>query len=164
MRRKLIIALTALLMLGFVGCGDSSEVGDESLLDFEQRQQDRLGAATPTPKVTKAPSAGSAPKTTPQPQPQATAAPQQAAITITINSDASANKFDPPLARVSKGSIIKFTNKDSKNRSIVSDKDGSFASGDIKPGGSWEYTANTAGTFSYHDGTRPYAVGKFEVT
>lgn len=163
MTRKFISVLGVLLALAFVACGNDAEVGDESLLDFEDRQQGRLGEATATPKATKAPSAGTAPKATPKPQ--ATQPPQQApTFTIAINSDAVADKFDPTPARVSKGTVIEFVNRDSEVRSVVSVKEGLFESGDIKPGESWRHTANMTGSFAYRDGTRPYARGKFEVT
>jgi len=45
---------------------------------------------------------------------------------------------------------------------VVSDT-GAFDSGPIAPGATWNYTANTVGTYHYHDGTRPYAVAYFEV-
>jgi hypothetical protein len=45
----------------------------------------------------------------------------------------------------------------------VEDSAGAFRSPTIPPGGSWDYKANTAGTYNYSDGTRPYAVGQLVV-
>jgi hypothetical protein len=44
---------------------------------------------------------------------------------------------------------------------VVSDS-GTFNSGPIAPGGTWSYSVGPAGTYNYHDGTRPYAVASFQ--
>jgi plastocyanin len=95
--------------------------------------------------------------------PAPTAKPVAQNFSIGINGDNSGSpQFNPPAARVYTGTIIVFTNKDSVPRSVVSDN-GTFNSGPIAPGATWNYTAAIVGTFNYHDGTRPYAVAYFQV-
>lgn len=163
--KRLTIGLAALLLgLAAMACGNSNKVGSDSLVNFQDEAQNRLGAATATPRVTQAAasSATAAPKgaitqATPKPA-------ERAAITVAINSDTGNTKgsFDPSVARVYAGSEVLWTNKDSVARSIVSDTD-AFKSGPIAPGASWSYKFTTAGKFNYHDGTRPYAVAIVEV-
>jgi hypothetical protein len=34
----------------------------------------------------------------------------------------------------------------------------------IPPGGTFDFKATTAGSYNYHDGTRPYAVAQLQVS
>ena len=81
---------------------------------------------------------------------------------IFIYGDDAAEPLDPQIQTAYVGSIIRWTNKDTVERSVRADS-GQFASPMIKPGGSWDYTANTVGTFSYGDDTRPYVKGELRV-
>jgi plastocyanin len=96
--------------------------------------------------------------------PPPTATPKPAAqFEVTIAGDNTGQpQFNPSPVRVYTGTIVVFTNTDTVTRSVVADH-GAFSSGPIPPGKSWNYTAATAGTFDYHDGTRPYAVGTVQV-
>jgi plastocyanin len=84
-------------------------------------------------------------------------------VVVKINSDAAGSAFEPTVVEVKPGARVQWVNKDTVKRSVVSDKQGLFASGPLAPGASWTYTVKTPGTFNYHDGTRPYAVGQIVV-
>jgi len=89
-----------------------------------------------------------------------------AAPTLVIkiqNSNASDGAFSPSSGvAVPRGSVVRWQNTDTQARSVIAD-DNSFASPMIPPGGTFDYTFNTPGKVSYHDGTRPFAVGSFTV-
>lgn len=156
-------AVFVLLMLA--ACG-GTQVGNASQLPSQSAGAAAIGQDTATPSA--APS--SAPQGTPRPtRPPATpaATPPPAAraqhFAIAINGDnQSSSQFDPSAVQVPKGTIITWTNRDAAVRSVVSD-DGLFNSGPIAPGSSWSFTASADGKFSYHDGTRPYAIAFFQV-
>lgn len=161
----------ALLIISLVaaGCGKSNKVGDDSLTNFEDQAQQRLGQTT----TTTAPPAGAATTTTAAPGKQAlgttTTAPkatttttQFVAVEININPDESSSQFDPAIARVYAGSNVRFTNKDKVARQVKGDKN-EFLSPSIAPGQSWTWKAVGAGRVNYHDETRPYAVAYIDV-
>lgn len=50
---------------------------------------------------------------------------------------------------IGQNGTVTFSNKDAAVHTVTA-TDGSFNSGDIKPGDSWTYTFSTAGTFSYY--------------
>jgi plastocyanin len=158
---KLILALLALVLLAGA-CSSKKDVGDESLLKgTDDKQGDtRLGETTTTtaPKnettVTTGATATTAPPTTQKAAPS---------VEVAINSDTTAGgQFQPRVVQVPSGAIVRFTNRDSVARSVVSD-DGVFDSGPIAPGATWDWTAGGAGSYNYSDGTRPYAVGTIDV-
>ncbi|HVF75851.1 MAG TPA: hypothetical protein VM938_12445 [Acidimicrobiales bacterium] len=167
MRRIIGVLAAAALLLS--ACGDKNKVGDESLLNFKDQTQQRLGATTTT-----APTATTAPPTTVAGGKAGvgatTTAPARATTTtaavtfdIAINSDqGGSSQFDPPSARVFVGTVVRWVNKDTVNRSVEADG-GRFASPPIPPGGTYTYRVSTAGQINYHDGTRPYAVASLEV-
>jgi plastocyanin len=165
-----VTAACGVLVLA-AGCGGDNKVGDDSLLNFKDQAQQRLGATTTTATPTTVAGAkgqlGLGATTTAPPKKVATTQPpvQQAQQTfdIEINSDGtSSTQFDPAAARVFKGTVIKWTNKDTVARSVEADN-GAFKSAAIPPGGTFTFKADALGQFNYHDGTRPYAVGAFEV-
>jgi plastocyanin len=81
---------------------------------------------------------------------------------INIYGDGAAQPLDPQIQTAYAGSIIRWVNKDTVERQVRADS-GQFASPMIKPGGSWDYTAGTVGTFAYGDDTRPYVKGELRV-
>jgi plastocyanin len=81
---------------------------------------------------------------------------------IKIQSDSAGYQFEPRVAAVAAGTIVRWTNTDSVARSVEADQ-GQFKSSSIPPGGSFDYATSAKGQFNYHDGTRPYAVGTLGV-
>jgi plastocyanin len=166
------LALTCGLLLTLSACGSKSKVGDKSLLNFKEKSQEQLGQVTTT---TAAPAPGDAngggkagvtlataprPKTTTAPRTATTVA---ATVDIAINNDNAASAFDPSEVKAAVGTIVTWANHDTVARSVKSDDGSTFTSPSIPPGGSWSYTATKAGSFNYHDGTRPYAVAALEI-
>jgi plastocyanin len=158
MRRWLgAVAIVVLTATTAAACGGGNEVGDADLLDeADGSGGTRLGAETTT--TTAAPVATTSPPVT---QPTATTK-KPTATTAAPTDSQSKPAFDPPAARIYQGTCAKWTNNDAKARSVIADA-GQFDSGSIAPGASWTYCGASAGKFSYHDGTRPYAVGTIEV-
>lgn len=164
MRTLVRVAISVLLAFIVAGCKKEHGIGDDSLLDFKDKDQARLGAASPTPSP--AEQAAPAPQTK-QGVGQSPAQPEappieQPQFQIAIQSDNAGSQFDPVAARVTKGTKVSWINRDHAPRSVEAD-DGSFKSGPIAPGAAWVYVAGRPGKFGYHDGTRPYAVASIEV-
>jgi plastocyanin len=174
-----LLSLLVTFLVVFAACGEDNKVGEGVDLNIkDQVNNQRLGATTTT--TTAAPTETSAPQsaavgrattttaapattvTTAAPAPTTTAKPAPA-LEIEINGDgAGTSQFAPSQARVYVGTTVKWTNVDSVARSVEAD-DGSFSSGSIAPGATFEYKADKVGRFNYHDGTRPYAVAALEV-
>lgn len=166
--------LLAALAIGAAGCSGANSVGSGvNLHSNNSGGALSLGSTTTTtlapdttvasgPSPTTAPPATSAPASTAPPR---TTPPTSATsvYTIDIESDTSGKPaFDPPNVAVYQGTDVKWVNTDIKAHSVVAN-DGAFTSPMIPPGGSWTWVANTVGSHSYADGTRPYAVGTVEV-
>ena len=159
MRRATGLLVVALLVLG--ACSSNNKVGSNKILNFKPGN---ASLSTPTPAPTKA-AATAAPRAVATPVSHSvvsTAAPVSR-FEIAINGARSSSAFDPPDAHVTKGTVVTWTNRDAQTRSVVAD-DGAFKSPSIAPGRSWSYTASKSGTFTYHDGTRPYAVARLVVS
>ena len=161
--RTLFRILTVLLaVVALAACGGEKSVGDESLLEgTEGSDVTRLGETTTT--TTTAPAEGTpttAAPTTTAPPTTVAAAPS---VEISIASDTTAGgQFQPRVAQVPSGALIRFKNNDTVPRSVVADN-GAFDSGPIAPGATWDWVAGGPGSYNYSDGTRPYAVGSIEV-
>ena len=184
MTRRAMVLLLAAMAVVSAACGSDNKVGDESLLNFKEQANQRLGETTTTtaaPTTTtaqgavtsttkpKAGAGGAATSTTAKAGTAATVttattapAPVQTVREIYIYGDDAAQPLDPQVQTAYTGSIIRWVNKDSVDRQVRADS-GQFASPVIRPGGSWDYTANTVGTFAYGDDTRPYVKGELRV-
>jgi plastocyanin len=160
MRAIVVAAVVCVVLAG--GCSSKNQVGSNKILNFKEKTSTDLNAKSPAPKAAPAPAAAAKqPVRTAAPRPTAAAA--APTFVVTINSDAVApNQFQPNHAQVRVGTVVKWTNRDTKPRSVVADG-GAFRSPSIAPGSSWSYTASRVGSFAYHDGTRPYAVGSLQV-
>jgi len=60
------------------------------------------------------------------------------------------NMAFPATTTVKKGSVVKWYNQDGYTHTVTSDDGTSFDSGNLDAGGTFSYTANTAGSFAYH--------------
>jgi hypothetical protein len=161
---RLKTALTAIAALAALAACGGNSVGSSGMFDYTPKPPGNFGFEhSPSPQAAAALGQQSGPTAAPK---QTAPSPVAATFNIAIYSDTYATPgFYPAAANVYKGTIIVFTNKDSKPRSVVSDPGdpGSFSSPMIPPGGTWKYTANTLGQFNYHDGTRPYTIAYFKV-
>ena len=183
-RRAVVLLMAAVALLASGACKSDNKVGDKSLLDFKDQAQTRLGETTTTTAAATTTTAKGAVTTTTKPKAgaattttvkvgtagtatTATTAPKAGPTVreISIYSDEDPNQPDPLEPKVQTafvGSIVRWINKDKVPRGVRADS-GQFASPAIKPGGSWDYTAGTVGTFAYGDDTRPYVKGELRV-
>ena len=184
MKRAMVLILAVLALFASAACKSDNKVGNRSLLDFKDQAQTRLGETTTTTaaattttakgavtSTTKATAkAGGATTTTVRSGAAPTAttrttAPKAAQTVreIDIYDDDAAEPLDPQVQTAYIGSIIRWVNKGKTARVIKADS-GQFSSPSIAPGGSWDYTAGTAGIFAYSDDTRPYVHGELRVS
>jgi plastocyanin len=153
----LVLALASLA----TACSSKKSVGSDALLKGTDSKtgNTRLGETTTTTAPTATTVTTVKPKTTAPPT-TAAAAPS---VVVSIDSDsAPGGQFQPRVAQLRSGSIVRFVNRDTVARSVVSDNN-TFSSGPIPPGGHWDWVAAGAGEHNYSDGTRPYAVGTIQV-
>lgn len=73
-----------------------------------------------------------------------------------------ATGFTPKNLSVNQGDIVKWTNADNVNHQLVANN-GAFASSILKPGNTYSFTFNAAGTFHYHDALKPTFTGTVTV-
>jgi plastocyanin len=133
--------LVATIALG--ACGDKAKVGSGVNTNFDDKVGQRLGEATTTTAGATAttvagPAGGRATVTT--------AAAAHTATTAAIKYQEvvlSANGFDTNPIRVYVGTPIRFTNKDTKTRTI-SGANGEFDSGPIAPNAQFVFTPHAA--------------------
>jgi plastocyanin len=182
-RRVVVLLLAVVALMASAACKSDNKVGNKSLLDFKEQANNRLGETTTTTAAATTTTAKGAATTTTKPgtKPGAsttttakagTAATATTATTapaatqtireIDIYGDDAEQAIDPPTQSAYTGSVIRWVNKDKVARSVRADS-GQFASPMIEPGKSWDYTAATAGTFTYADDTRPYVKGTLVV-
>lgn len=169
--RLRILVLLLLVALVSAACGDNAEVGEgvdtegggSGNLSIGEETTTTAAPAITVPTTQAPPPTTAAPTTTARPTTTTTTAPKDTGFPIEINGDNS-NKpqFDPPSAAVAVGTVVRFINNDTEDRSVVA-QSGAFRSPVIPPGGSWSYKATQPGEYNYQDGTRPYAVGRLEV-
>ena len=163
------IVLTV-LVLPVAACGGDESVGDASVLEFDQEDSAAFGATTtaPTsvaPTETTTPAAAQAEATTTTiavQQTTTTLPPEKQEVSIEIRILDTSPYFDPSQSAVPVGGKLRFVNAGTATFSVVSDV-GAFDSGPIAPGAVWIYDATTPGRYNYSDGSRPFAVGAFEV-
>jgi plastocyanin len=74
-----------------------------------------------------------------------------------------ASGFVPTLLKIPNGDRIVWKNNDTIKHQIVAD-DGSFSSAVLQPGQSYAHIFVNAGTYKYHDGTKPTEKGVVDVT
>jgi plastocyanin len=169
--RTVVVIVAAVAALGLMSaCGGASYGSAQNFKNIKTGGAASIFDTGPTPSAAAAIGEGQGP--TPPSHSGGSAAQQQPAqqqttrFPIKIDSDTSSQPgFVPGQATVYKGTVIVFTNADSKPRSVVSDPSdpAQFNSGLIAPGASWTWTASVTGTFGYSDGTRPYTTGSFTV-
>jgi hypothetical protein len=185
-RRAMVLLLAGLTLVTSAACGSDNKVGDESLLNFKEQANERLGETTTTTAAattttaaqgvvtttTKPKAGGGATSTTAKAGTAATVTTSTTApaavqtvreIFIYGDNDPAHDVLEPQIQTAYVGSIIRWINKDSVPRAVRA-QSGQFASPVIQPGASWDYPARTAGQFDYGDDTRPYVTGQLLVS
>jgi plastocyanin len=181
-RRTPSVVVVAALSLGLVAgaCSDKSSVGQGLNTDISSKLNELSTTTTLNPDATTTtikinalnPTTTATPRTTVAPVTtvkQTTTTTIDTSFQVGINGDSSGkNQFDPNQIQVRVNGLVKFTNNDSKPRSVVS-QDGAFRSPDIAPGQSWTYKATKSsagvagGVFHLTDGTRGYVTATMQV-
>jgi plastocyanin len=167
LNRFLRLALAALaLALVAAACGGSEKVGDDKAFQFDQQDAGAFGASTTAP-VTTAPAGATqdtaATTTTARRATATTAPPEKQAVSVEVKILDASPYFVDNFVVIPIGGTIRFLNTGTGTYQVVADN-GSFDSGPIAPGKAWIYEAKALGQFNYSDGTRPFAVGQFQVT
>ena len=162
---RLLAALLAVASL-VAACGGDESVGDDAAFAFDQDQAEAFGASTTAP-TTSVPGGPTdtvvAPPTTAAPAaPTTTVPPAQQQVSVEVKILDGSPYFVENYVVIPVGGKIRFVNTGTATYSVVSDV-GAFDSGPIAPGAVWIYDANTPGQFNYSDGSRPFAVGPFQV-
>ena len=80
------------------------------------------------------------------------------ALAATKNVSIKAGGFAPVNVNINSGDSIKWTNVDTVNHQVVSDR-GLFASSILRPGQTYTRAFNQGGTYRYHDGLEPAEKG-----
>lgn len=169
-RRLRLVALLFAFVMVAAACGNDNKVGKDVDLSFEDQVNQGLDATTTTaaPATTlpgEAPAQGAIGRETTTTAPAVTTTTVAAAkfFEVAILGDKQGTtQFDPSVAVVKPGTLVRFTNRDAKARSVIADG-GQFDSGMLQPGANFVWKATGSGRINYSDGTRPYAVGAIEI-
>jgi plastocyanin len=118
------------------------------------------GGTTSTPPASDGTTPTAATGTTPSP----TTAPSGNTVNVTITMDSSGNfAFSPATITIKPGTTVVWTNMTSTPHTVTSDDSKTFDSGIANPlgsGGTFKFTFNSAGTFSYHCEIHPFMKAK----
>lgn len=170
-RTRVVVVLACAVVLVLGGCGGGNKVGEGlEVAPGGEAGDCRLGECTTTTSAPQVSTSTTAKPVATTAKPVATTAQAatttttraQAAFVISIQPDSAGRQFNPSVAKVTRNTLVRWTNTDTVARSVEAD-DGSFKSPMLAPGASFEHRPATAGRFDYHDGTRPYAIGYLEV-
>jgi plastocyanin len=107
-------------------------------------------------------SGGSSTPTTPTPTPT-TPAPAPATgtqnVSIVVNSQGlGPNAYNPSPVTIAAGTTVRWTNNDTITHTSTSNT-GVWSSGNLQPGGTFDFTFQTSGTFTYHCAIHPGMTG-----
>jgi len=79
-------------------------------------------------------------------------------LAATVGVKMTATGFSPKTVTVNQSDTVKWTNTDKVNHQLVANN-GAFASPIVRPGVTYSFTFNAAGTFRYHDALKPSLTG-----
>jgi plastocyanin len=85
---------------------------------------------------------------------------QSAAATISVSIKSTG--FSPKTVTINQSDAVKWTNTDKVNHQLVANN-GVFASPILRPGQTYSFTFNTAGTVRYHDALKPTLTGTITI-
>lgn len=168
-----VAALTTSLIAAVVllsACEDRSRVGSEGLTDFEeQKQQQRLGEVLESPAPPEGPASspnalGASPTAPPKTGGGGGSSPPPQGQVFEVSLIAESPYYQPGQSmKVSVGTTMRITNRGTKSRHPYN-PEGQFDWGDIAPGASVTYVADTRGTFEIRDNSVPFATATLEVS
>ena len=76
----------------------------------------------------------------------------------TVHVNIKGMKYDPATVTIKAGDTVTWTNGDQRDHSVAA-ADGSFASGNIGPGGTYSFVFNKSGKFEYSCSLHPRMKG-----
>jgi plastocyanin len=142
------------------GCSSKTKVGSESLKDFEDQAQDRLGTTT-TKATTSTTAAGPTQTTTATVATTiktTTTLSAKQVVTIAIQGDLQGDAFKPRCQPVYPNGIVRWVNRDTSVHGVQAQR-GEWQPHEIAPGASWDFTVNLSpGVYEYKDTHRTYAI------
>lgn len=149
-----------LVALTLSACQKKEKVGGPGLLKGvkEQQQAKRLGEFLKSPAPT---AQAGAIQNSPAPQRSPSPPPKQV-LEIALVSEGGVYYKPGPAIRVSAGTTIRLINKDDKPRHFTT-SDGTYDSGELKPGQAFEFVADIKGKFQVEDPKVPFATATLEV-
>jgi len=147
-------------LLAFIGAGCASQPAPAPVPLTTTPAPSTIAASTTEPSPTAsstvtAPKAPTAPKTTVKKP----VVPAHNTYYVSIKS----TEFAPQIVATKAGDTVIWTNKDTKNHTVAAAVGTLFDSGNIVPGASFKHTFPAAGSYIYHDGTRPQVGGTIYV-
>lgn len=132
------------LMIALAACGGGASASTTPL------------ATTPT-TVVSTPTASPASSTpTPTPTSQLTPVPGLTQMVMIVNHSDGSWGFTPATLTVKAGATITWKNVSSVPHTVTSDDGQTFDSGNVAPGGTYQFKFTTGGAFSYHCNIHPY--------
>jgi plastocyanin len=84
-------------------------------------------------------------------------------ITLRAADESNFEPFTPRAINVMPGSIVSWTNEDSKTHTVTSDEEGLFDADSMSPNDTFEYIFDTPGEFGYHCSIHPWMTGQVMV-
>jgi hypothetical protein len=169
MKSRFLVGALVVLVLSMMACGEGQKVGSEKILDFEEQENaERLGQRqSPSPEPS--PAAGEGEKgalgqRTPSP---AAAPPPAEEKFFDVTLIAASPYYEPgnQLAMPT-GLTLRVTNKDTTperaTRSFTAE-DGSFDSGQLRPGQVWTMKFTKGGFWRIVDKAAPFIFAELEV-
>ncbi len=109
-------------------------------------------ATTPTTVV----STPTARPVSPTPTPQLTPVPGLTQVVMIVNHSDGSWGFTPATLTIKAGATVIWKNVSSVPHTVTSDDGQTFDSGNVAPGGTYQFKFTTAGAFSYHCNIHPY--------
>lgn len=152
----------ATLVLLLAGCGGvaAQTVGGPPARPAGQPAVSTAPSPGSTPTPTPAPAASAQPGATPTPAPPPPPPPPPPASVQAVGSGP--YSFSPASLSILAGTRVTFTNSSDKDHTFTANN-GAFDSGDVIPGGSYTYTFNTRGSYSYYCTIHPYMTATINV-
>lgn len=115
-------------------------------------------AVTPTPVAT-TPSVTNTPAMatpSPSPTPAATPLSGHAQVVLIVNNSDGSFGFSPATLTILPGTTVTWKNMSAAPHTVTSDDGTTFDSGNIPPGGSFQFKFTAAGSYPYHCNIHPY--------
>ncbi len=161
----LLLGVLCLITLVAAACGGDKQIGSKDLLDFDEQEARRLGETSPSPSPEAQQNNQPSPPPKEQPPPPAPAPAKEEFFDVALI--ASSPYFEPGNQLVMpRGLTLRVTNKDNtaeRPTRTFTAEDGTFDSGQLKLGQTWNHKFTSGGTFRVIDKNAPFIYATLEV-